>query len=647
MFVGESRRRPCWLFFCALALVGCGATWPALPLDTLRAEGVRMAPAEGWRVVADEAVVEFGPGSGAEALVKYRGRIVRHFVAPKVHHWTERSYYDASALDGLELRARLSSPGGAEKTFEDTDAHDLPAWSSDSVMDTRIRRLEIPGIQPGSVLETETLHTYRDAGRAPHTFTFEANVPVEQARLEVRTPPGFTLEWVAEPPEFAPQTTESAVGKVYVWTRKSLPPRKTEAHTDHAGRGRERITYRLRTWPGGTPLREAADVSRWRAALNLPRAEPTPVIAARVAEILGPGPTTDPVERARRLSTWVSRKVRYVAIELGIGGWQAQSAEFTLDRLYGDCKAKAVLLRAMLAAAKVPSRLALIRSGDGVETYDPLQGAGNFNHMVLLVDLPAGPLLVDPTVPHVPFGDVPASDQDKDVLPVMAEGAEIVHQPASTADENGTRLRARLVVSEAGTSKGDFELRAQGTAAAALRASLAPQTPEARRKWAAGRVPLDGLVFDTLTSQLLEPPEERLPVDLAGTGHRRDRLVFEGDVAALRVVDLLTPCFPTATRGKRRTPAAFGPARKDEVELHLTLPPGWQARVPAEPTTLKTPAGQYTLTLRAEGETLVVQRICRRDAAALPAKAYGRFRKLEKAARSAEGSPIVLRRTHP
>lgn len=629
---------------CALGLVGCAGAWPALDVDAVRAEGQRVAPPEGWRVVADEAVVTFGPGSDAEARVTYRGRMVRHFVAPKIHHWTERTTYDASTLEALEMRARLSSPGGAAKVLEDADTHDLPAWSSDAVVDTRIRRLEIPGIGPGSVLETELSHTYRDDGRAPRWFYFDASVPVEQARLEVRTPPGFTLDWVAEPADFAPVTTEGPEGKVHVWTRRALPPHKAEAHADPTASDRLRVKYRLRTWPGGTPLRAPVEVSRWAASLNLPRAVPTPAVAARVAEILGPKPPTDPVERARRLSTWVSHKVRYVAIELGIGGWQAQPAEFTLDRLYGDCKAKAVLLAAMLAVANVPSRLALIRSGDAPAHYDPMLGAGNFNHMVLLVDLPTGTLPVDPTVPHVPFGDVPASDQDKDLLPVVADGAEVVHQPASAAAENGTRLRVKLAAAATGTASASVEFRALGTAAADLRASLAPQTPEARRKWAAGRVPLDGLVFDALETQLLEAPEGRLPVDLAGAGHRRDRLVFEGEFAALRVSDLLAPCFPVTTGGKRRTRAAFGPPRQDEVELHLTLPAGWQARVPAAPTTVTTLAGEYTLTLRAEGETLTVQRLCRLDTPTLAAEAYGKFRKLSRAARAAEGAPIVLRR---
>ncbi|MCK6572470.1 DUF3857 domain-containing protein [Myxococcota bacterium] len=633
-----------WPLMGVLGLIGCGGAWPALDTEAIRRDGDRLAPAEGWRIVSDEGVVTFSPGTATEALVTFEGRIVRHYVGPRVQHFTEHLTYDATTVSQAELRARLSNPGAPEKTLSDGDTHDMPVWWSDSVLDTRRRRLEISGIRPGSVLETRKVHAYRDAGIGPTHFWFDASVPVERARLEVRTPPGFDLEWEAYPPDFAPQTTDGPEGRVYVWTQNGLPARKAESHADPAGNDRVRVSYRLRSWPGGAPLRSAVEVSRWAAALNLPRAVPTPVIAAKVAEILGPSPPTDPGERARRLSDWVGRKVRYVAIELGIGGWQAQPAEFTLDRLYGDCKAKASLLAAMLSAAGVPNRLALIESSRTPARYVPFLGGANFNHMVLLVDLPGGPVLVDPTVPHVPFGDVPVTDQDKDVLPLTAAGAEATRQPATSAEHNGTRLRAEQVVAADGTTTAAFDYRARGAAADDLRQTLGPRTPEARRRWTAGWVPIDNLIVDEIDTQLLSAPEARLPVDLTGRGHGRYRLVLDGDTAALRVADLLWPCFPEPSRGKRRTPAALGAARQDDVELRLTLPPGWQARVPALPVAVKTPAGEYTLTLKAEADALTVQRRCRRDANVLTAAEYGRFRKLALAARAAEGVPIVLQK---
>ena len=50
----------------------------------------------------------------------------------------------------------------------------------------------------------------------------------------------------------------------------------------------------------------------------------------------------------KALAQFVQHDVRYVAIELGIGGWQPHSASDIFAHRYGDCKDKATLLSSML-----------------------------------------------------------------------------------------------------------------------------------------------------------------------------------------------------------------------------------------------------------------------------------------------------------
>jgi hypothetical protein len=478
-------------------------------------------------------------------------------------------------------------------------------------------------------------------------FWFSARVPVERARLEIRVPDGFDLEWAAWPKGFAPKETRSAGGKVYVWEKSGLPAAAAEAHSGSGTKDEAMVFHRLRAWPGGAPPLTPKEISRWAAALNLPRAQVTPALQARVAEILGAMPPAEPRARARRLAAWVSQKVRYMAIEVGIGGWRAQHAAFTLDRLYGDCKAKAVLLKAMLEAAEIPSRLAVLHASDQRETYFPISGTGNFNHMVLLVDLPEGVQLFDPTLPNVPFGDVAAVDQDKDLLPLVAEGDELFHLPASPASANGTNTHLALSVGATGSATGKFDLRATGTVAGSVRDALAAMTPEARRAGAGPWTPLSAWTLDTLETLMLVAPEERQPVALAGDLHRTDAFVLRGDFAAFRPADVLSPCFPTPTKGERKTSAVFGPAREDTVEVRLSLPAGWRAAESALAAVTSNRAGSYTLSMKVTDEGLLLTRTCRRDVTTLSPPDYGLFRDLAQAALEAELRPIVLQRSTP
>ena len=631
------------LLWGAVGSTACGPGFAALDVEAVRGSRSVSESPDGWRVVEDRKEVRFLEGGGSEAEVETQTRVVLAFVAPKIHTWTQQFWYASSDGGPPQVRARLTQPDGKVKIFTDENASDESASGGVYVTDGRYRRLRVDGIRDGSILEFESTGRARDQGRASHLFGFGGPAPVGRAELLVKLPASHSIDWASEPPGFAPTLSREGETTVMVWRREAIPPLQEEAHGPRAYELAQRVRYRLRGWPGGAPIRTAQEVSAWADSLNAPRAVPTPLIRRTVADILG-AEKLPAVERVRRISEWVRRKVRYVAIEIGLAGWQAQPADFTLDRLYGDCKAKAVLLKSMLGAADVPSRLALIESGNESSTYRPIDAAANFNHMVVLVDLPEATQLVDPTATHVPFGDVPFSDQDKDVLPVSPEGAAPVHEPLAPATANGTETVVTLEIDDRGRSKGRFRYRSRGAVAAGLRQTLAPVTSTTWVKSAVDWLPLGGLTLDTVEARSLEAVMERTPVDLEGDLHRSVDFVLRGETAALRLVDLLDACFPRPSTGQRKSAAVFGPPRQDTLELSLMLPEGWHASPPAAPASTRTAAGAYTLTVTAEGQKVTVRRTCERNRIRLEPSEYELFRDLSGAAMAAEGRPIVLRK---
>src|SRR5437764_506788 len=78
--------------------------------------------------------------------------------------------------------------------------------------------------------------------------------------------------------------------------------------------------------------------------------------------------------------------IRYVAISLGIGGWQPHPAADVFLHRYGDCKDKASLMHAMLREIGVDSYLVLINTERGSVTRDSPAHNG-FNHVVLAIKL--------------------------------------------------------------------------------------------------------------------------------------------------------------------------------------------------------------------------------------------------------------------
>jgi hypothetical protein len=98
----------------------------------------------------------------------------------------------------------------------------------------------------------------------------------------------------------------------------------------------------------------------------------------------------------RAIAEFVQRDIRYVGIELGIGGFQPHSAADVFAHRYGDCKDKATLMSSMLKGVGVDSYYVIINTRRGAVTPDMPAHVSGFNHAVLAIKLPEG--LNDPSL---------------------------------------------------------------------------------------------------------------------------------------------------------------------------------------------------------------------------------------------------------
>lgn len=190
-----------------------------------------------------------------------------------------------------------------------------------------------------------------------------------------------------------------------------------------------------------------ADVGVWYEELlaDLPRNDPE---VSALAKRLTAG-LESPRDQVEALSDYVRRKIRYEAVEIGVGGYVPTPAPEVLQRAWGDCKDKAALLAELLAAVDIPSHLVVLRSGrDGAFTRE-FASPNAFNHVILGV--PAGQagaapgdpvaeglLFVDPTWERGTLSWLAAADRDRDVLVVDGRQSRLVRIPEQPSAETGT-----------------------------------------------------------------------------------------------------------------------------------------------------------------------------------------------------------------
>ncbi len=364
--------------------------------------------------------------------------------------------------------------------------------------DISILTLPVPGVGPGSVVGFEW-----EAERRPlsleDVFEFQTGLPVARARYTLTLPAGWAMEpfWVNwKPQEGRPA---AARGTSRVWEFADVPAIEEEPLMPEA----RSLTGRLGVYikppgPDRRCLSSWTDIGAWYEALSRAVRAPDPAVSAKARELTAGAP--DALSRLRVLAGFVQREIRYVAVEIGVGGFRPHPAASVLANRYGDCKDKATLLASLLEAAGVTSHYLIVNTARGNLTLDSPASLYSFNHVVLAVRLPddvtgeglpallvhpkLGRMLVfDPTYPHAPLGRLPFYLQGNTALLVANGAGELLTLPMPEPKDNLLDRKGHFTLRADGTLEGRVQEIRRGTLADATRQTLTDATGDERTKF--------------------------------------------------------------------------------------------------------------------------------------------------------------------
>lgn len=89
-------------------------------------------------------------------------------------------------------------------------------------------------------------------------------------------------------------------------------------------------------------------------------------------------------EKLKKLYKYLQASMRYVSIQLGIGGWKPMDVQQVHNFKYGDCKALSNYMRYLLKLAGIRSNYVIINAGDQPSFKDTSIVRNAFNHAILV-----------------------------------------------------------------------------------------------------------------------------------------------------------------------------------------------------------------------------------------------------------------------
>jgi len=533
-------------------------------------------------VLREERVVTVSPSGEVRSTYRKAYKILRPGGRT---NGTLYAYFD-SQTDIPSLKGWSITATGEEYEVKKGDAI-TTGYSEALYSDTRYLVLRIPGAQPGSVVGYE----YQQLERPfvlQALWPFQDEIPVLHARFVLELPPtwNYAATW-RNHETVSPQQT--GVNR-WIWELNNIDPIQSEKEmpTWRAVAGQFEISYAPKD-PASQSNGSWAQLGRWYAQTAKGRRDLTPAMRDKAREIVKG--VADPMERISALATYVQHDIRYVAIEIGIGGYQPHPAQDVFTSGYGDCKDKATLLSAMLREAGIDSYYLLINDKRDHVSADFASLLG-FNHVILAIRLPeaANPgslspvlhheklgrlLLFDPTDSSTPIGFLPTSLQASQALLVTDSEGELIATPLSPPLANRLLRVGTLSLEKEGTLKGTIEEVSSGAYATVLRESLRDLPAKQRQTILQSRLTdmIDGAVLTGASISTLNKLEASMTVNyqltVPGYAQRAGHLfLFRSCVLGHKGSNVL--------EGKpRKQPLVFLYASSESDIVDISLPDGY------------------------------------------------------------------------
>lgn len=343
-------------------------------------------------------------------------------------------------------------------------------------------------------------------------------------------------------------------------------------------------------------------VGQWFEDLLRPVLRNDDAVRAQARSLIGT--VQEPVKRLEILLRFVRESVRYVAVEVGVGGFRPQPAGTVLAQRWGDCKGKALLLIDLLREAGVRAVPVLLSAEESASPDAAFPTPFVFNHMIVGVlgldpsslgsnaPIDDGVLFVDPTLEEGGIGWLHPGTQGQRALLADGAASRLVTTPLLPSTR-ATRIEVDATVQETGDAQGTVTLELTGEEAAFFGHHLATTKPE------------------DLMRQGVRLVEALLPGARAGNVQwsRSDddlpRVQWSANVSFSGLATAQTGARAALLRGTgllpstellegRRAPVVLGSAT-ETARWRLHLPAGWCAP-PEETTATRNAVGRFTQT---------------------------------------------------
>ena len=528
---------------------------------------------------------------------------------------------------------------------------------SELINDVRDKTLRIPAADPGNIVGYE--YEVEDQPYILQSFwTYQHSIPVRESHFSIQLPAG----WAHKEAWLNSSGVQPASSSSLQWSMSNIPALREEEQMPPLD-GVEGMLVVSYFPPGENNARAFTNweqMAGWYLNLTNGRHDSSPEIKQQVTALTASAPTQ--LAKMKLLAQFVQEQVRYVAIELGIGGYQPHPATSIFSHRYGDCKDKATLMISMLHEIGVDAYYVPINAERGAVGPDTPANAYAFNHVIVAVKLSddmADPSLVailhhpkygqllffDPTNHLTPFGEIGGYLQGNYGLLVTPTGGELLQLPTEPATLNSIQRTAKLTLDSFGTLYGSVVEVRTGDRARVERGRLL-----ASSKTSDQVKPIESLLSSSLTNyhitaaSIANLHKNDQPFGFDYSFQASNYAKSAGDLLLVRPRVLGIKTNPVLeTKETRHFPIEFAGTFRDTDNFEITIPPGYTVDELTQPVDVDYDFASYHASSKVDGNVIRYTRTFEMKEVSVPVSHAAELKKFYRIIADDERNMVVLK----
>jgi len=583
-----------------------------------------------------------------EFIVEDDGSAVqKKTLAVTVFNKEERDYgylalmYDkTSTIDELEGHI-YDADGNEVAELDDDDIKDYSSYKDYNLFDdNRVKIAELYYNSYPYTVEFTYEMDYDGYVNWPEWFSRNSTDAVQSADFIVSVPKEKELRFWCNRDSLKPVIKIDDDQKVYSWHWGNLPALPNEATNNYLMDVADVVLIA----PDKFEYENSkGDMSTWKDygiwANNLwkgKRKLPGDAVQA-VAEIKNS--SKDRNELISKLYKYMQNKCRYVSVQLGIGGFQPFEAEYVHTRGYGDCKALANYMVALLENAGIEAYPALIQSGKFRLPIIEEFPSNQFNHVVVCVPDKNDTTWLECTSSDFLPGQIGWQNENRKAMLITSMGGVLVPTPVSVSKNNymvkhiNVKLNLNVAEVKVHSEFGGNQLN--------YISEISNEIQDDREKWLRSLFEVPSIKLNDYLFGEVDRDKKSMSLDynvsLAQYASVMGNRIFFNPNMIEKVENI-----PGETK-MRLSPVIINYPYLDVDTIYYELPTGYKIETIPDETHIATPFGEYICKITDFGDGKIIYiRSMEIKNYQIPASEYNDYRKFYTDIMKAERAKVVL-----